>query len=434
MLRRICLPNLTASLVDESKGTIVVLRSRYAGKAGVLFLTGLSLASCTVLSKEGPSASDISAKATVKISADNAKSIFDYVLVNVDDKAVRQFGKHNPPSLFGTFGNSRSTAPELRLGVGDVVQVTIFEAQTGGLFIPTDAGARPGNFVTLPTQQIDGKGQLNVPYAGLVRFAGRTVNEVQTEIAEKLSNRAIEPQVLITLANQRSSQVSVVGDVRAPARVDINPAGDRIVDVLARAGGPSNPGYETYVTLERRNRKATVFFDDLLASTNDNIFVHPDDTIYVYREAESFLAFGATNTGVTGASTKIDFGSSRISLAEGLAKAGGIDDQRADAKKAFIYRVMDRKALSNANIDLSQFPAGQTSIPVIFQIDFRNPSAYFAAQNFNLANKDILYIDNSGAYELNKFLSLVSNTTSTVTSAADSVSAVTSGRDAIRTW
>ncbi|WP_083636014.1 polysaccharide biosynthesis/export family protein [Rhizobium gallicum] len=407
--------------------------SSYAGKAGVLFLTGLALASCTALSKEGPTAADIKAKATVKVSSDNKRSIFDYVLINVDDKAVNQFGKPAPQSLFGTFGNARSVAPQLRLGVGDVVQVTIFEAQTGGLFIPTDAGARPGNFVSLPAQQIDGQGDLNIPYAGQIRFAGRSVTDVQNEIADKLSNRAIEPQVLITLATQRSSQVSVLGDVRAPARIDVNPAGDRIIDVLARAGGPASPGYETFVTLERGTRKSTVFFDDILANTRENVYVHPDDTIYVYREAESFLAFGATNSGVVGASNKINFGSARITLAEGLAKVGGLDDTRADAKKVFIYRVMNRKQLANAGIDLTRFAPTQTSIPVIFQIDFRNPSAYFAAQNFNLANKDILYVDNSGAYELTKFLSLVTNTTSTVTSVADTVTAVRSGRDAIRT-
>jgi hypothetical protein len=33
---------------------------------------------------------------------------------------------------------------EIRLGIGDVVSITIFEAAAGGLFIPSDAGARPG--------------------------------------------------------------------------------------------------------------------------------------------------------------------------------------------------------------------------------------------------------------------------------------------------
>lgn len=402
-----------------------------SGRSSAVISVLIALSGCTELSKEGPTASAIRNQAALKVGSSSSRSIFDYVLVNVDDKVVHQFGKLERPSLYGTFGNTKSTPSRLRLGVGDVVQVTIFEAQTGGLFIPTEAGARPGNFVTLPSQQIDGRGLLDVPYAGPIQFAGRTVNEVQNEIAEKLSNRAIEPQVLITLGNQRSSQVSVLGDVRAPSRIDVNPAGDRILDVLARAGGPASPGYETFITLERDQRKMTVAFDDVLANARENVYVHPNDTVYVYREAESFLAFGATNSDITGTSSKIEFGASRITLAEGLGKIGGIDDSRADAKKVFIYRAMDRKSLEHAGIDLKRFGPHHMSIPVIFQIDFRNPTAYFAAQNFHLRNKDILYVDNSGAYEVTKFLSLVTSTTSTVTSTANSVTAVGNARDTL---
>lgn len=403
----------------------------HSSRSGVVISVVIALSGCTELSKEGPTASAIRNQAALKVGSSSNRSIFDYVLVNVDDKVVQQFGKPERPSLYGTFGNAKSTPSRLLLGVGDVVQVTIFEAQTGGLFIPTEAGARPGNFVTLPTQQIDSRGLLDVPYAGPIQFAGRTVNEVQDEIAEKLSNRAIEPQVLITLGNQRSSQVSVLGDVRAPARIDVNPAGDRILDVLARAGGPASPGYETFITLERNQRKMTVAFDDVLANARENIYVHPDDTVYAYREAESFLAFGATNSDVTGSSSKIEFGASRITLAEGLGKVGGLDNSRADAKKVFIYRVMDRKSLENAGLDLKRFGPNHLSIPVIFQIDFRNPTAYFAAQNFDLKNKDILYVDNSGAYEVTKFLSLITTASSTVTSSANSVTAIGAARNTV---
>lgn len=414
------------------KGTRVFYFSKNTARAGVLMAMSVALASCQGLSKEGPTAGEISANAAVTVPGAKTGTIFDYVLIDVDGNAVNEFGAPLKSSLFGTFGNARSVAPQLKLGVGDVVQVTVFEAQTGGLFIPADAGSRPGNYVTFPAQQIDGQGSLTVPYAGAIRFAGRSIIDVQNEIADKLANRAIEPQVLITLANQRSSQVSVVGDVRAASRIDINPAGDRIIDVLARAGGPASPGYETYVTLERGRSKSTMFFDDILADSKENIFVHPDDTIYLYREAESFLAFGATNSGNTGASTKVDFGSARITLAEGIAKMGGIDDTRADAKKVFIYRVMDRKQLAKANINLTRFAPSQSQIPVIFQVDFRNATAYFAAKNFYLANKDIVYVDNSGSYELTKFLTIVSSTTSTITGGANSVTAVRSARDAVR--
>jgi hypothetical protein len=76
--------------------------------------------------------------------------------------------------------------PRITLGVGDVVSVTIFEPEPGGLFIPSEPGARPGNFVTLPDQIVDTNGNITVPYAGSIRALGRTPSEVQEAINEAL--------------------------------------------------------------------------------------------------------------------------------------------------------------------------------------------------------------------------------------------------------
>lgn len=76
--------------------------------------------------------------------------------------------------------------PRITLDIGDVVSVTIFEAEPGGLFIPSEPGARPGNFVTLPNQVVDTNGNITVPYAGTIRALGRTPSEVQEAINEAL--------------------------------------------------------------------------------------------------------------------------------------------------------------------------------------------------------------------------------------------------------
>jgi len=77
--------------------------------------------------------------------------------------------------------------PRITLGVGDVVSVTMFEAEPGGLFVPNELGARPGNFVTLPNQTVDTNGNITVPYAGTIRALGRTPAEVREAINEALS-------------------------------------------------------------------------------------------------------------------------------------------------------------------------------------------------------------------------------------------------------
>ena len=126
-----------------------------------------------------------------------------------------------------------------QFGVGDVVSVTIFEAAAGGLFIPAEAGVRPGNFITLPNQEVDNNGNISVPYAGNIRAKGRTPVEVQQAIVDALKNRAIEPQAVVSLATQRTSLVTVLGDVLRPGVLTAVPAGERILD-FDRSGGGAN--------------------------------------------------------------------------------------------------------------------------------------------------------------------------------------------------
>ena len=63
-------------------------------------------------------------------------------------------------------------------------------------------------------------------------------------------------------------------------------------------------------------------FGALVYEPANNIYVHPNDTIYLYREPQTFLAFGAF-----GNQQQIPFGTWRISLAEAVAKAGGLNEQ-----------------------------------------------------------------------------------------------------------
>src|SRR5262245_30976788 len=118
----------------------------------------------------------------------------------------------------GTVFTDHRPPQEIKFGIGDVVSVSIFEAAAGGLFIPTEAGVRPGNFIALPNQNVDSKGNISVPYAGAIRAAGRTPPEVQQSVVDALKNRAIEPQVVVALVDQRTSMISVLGDVNQHKR------------------------------------------------------------------------------------------------------------------------------------------------------------------------------------------------------------------------
>ena len=285
--------------------------------------------------------------------------------------------------------------------------MTIFEASSGGLFIPGEAGVRPGNFVTIPNQAVDVNGNISIPFAGTIRARGRTQVEIQQAIVDALKDRAIEPQAVVSVVDQKTSLISVLGDVGRPSRIPANLTPERVLDAITRAGGPAGPGPDEWVMLERGGRRGLAPFGALIYEPANNIYVHPGDTIYLYREPQTFLAFGAL-----GNQQQIPFGTWRITLAEAVAKAGGLRDEIADPASVFLYRGETRDVAEAMGIDCSKFQG--PIIPVIYNINFRNPASYFLATTFEMRNKDVIYVSNSVSAEATKFLTYVRTVNATL--------------------
>jgi polysaccharide export outer membrane protein len=338
-----------------------------------------------------------------------------YALVKMTPQVIDVLATYTP--RIGNVFADRRPPREIKFGIGDVVSVTIFESAAGGLFIPAEASVRPGNFVSLPNQNVDTKGNISVPYGGAIRAAGRTPSEVQQAIVDALKNRAIEPQAVVALIDQRTSLISVLGDVNTPNRFPANAAGEHVLDAITRAGGPKSQGYDTWVMLERGGRRATAPFGALVYEPSNNIWVHPDDTIYLYREAQTFLAFGAmAPTGgsflQTGGQGHFEFGAWRVSLAEGVGKAGGLNEALAEPAAVFLYRGETRELAERLGVDCSRFPG--PIIPVIYNVNLRNPEGYFLATKFQMRNKDVLYVSNATSVEISKALQYFRLTVATV--------------------
>jgi Periplasmic protein involved in polysaccharide export len=231
------------------------------------------------MSVSGPAATDILAGQRDPMS-------LNYAVVKLTPKIVEVLSK-NLPRLSTFVGNQRPR--DITFGVGDVLTVTIFEAASGGLFIPAEGAVRPGNFVAIPNQAVDIHGNISVPYAGSIRARGRTQVEVQDAIVTALKNRAIEPQVIVSMVEQKTSMISVLGEGRA-ARIPATASPERMLDVISRAGlvavGGSTgaAGAETWVILERSGKRAIAPFGALIYEPVNNVYVHPNDTIYLYRD------------------------------------------------------------------------------------------------------------------------------------------------------
>jgi polysaccharide biosynthesis/export protein len=372
---------------------------------------------CSIMPTSGP---DIAEIGLSQQTSDPER--LPYALVKVTPQLVDLLATWSP-RIASAFTDRRPPR-EITFGRGDVLNVTIFEAQAGGLFIPLEAGVRPGNFVALPNQIVDSQGNIQVPYAGQIRAQGRTARDVQQSIVDALKGRAIDPQAIVTLITQNTSLISVLGDVNNPSRFPAMTAGEKVLDAITRAGGPASQGYETWVMIEREGRRATAPFGALVLEPRNNIWVHPNDTIYLYREPQTFVAFGAA-----GQQGQFSFDAWRISLAEAVAKAGGLNDTLAEPSAVFLYRGETRAVAERLGIDCSRFPG--PIIPVIYNLNLRNADGFSLASKLEVRNKDVLYIANATTVEAAKalqFFRLVVATANDPILAANNAYNLNSGR------
>jgi polysaccharide export outer membrane protein len=323
------------------------------------------------------------------------------------------------PSLLGTFGHQQKYSTEA-IGIGDAVQVVIWEAAAGGLFsAPVNERVGPGSRTAVIPEQVVGSsdGAITVPYVGRVRVAGKAPREVEDEIVRALKGKAIEPQALVTVTKNVANTVTVVGEGTGGARIPLTARGDRLLDAIATAGGTRAPAHETFVTLVRGAESVRVPMQAILSRPGENIYLRPGDVISVAREPQTFTAAGAT-----GSNNVIPFEAAGITLDQAIAKAGGLNDNRADPAGVFVVRYeptsnYDQLGLAHP----SAVPMKQ--IPVIYHVNMRDPNGLFVARSFPMRDKDVLYVSNASSTDLQKTMNIlfpfigVGATAATVTAA-----------------
>ena len=377
------------------------------------------LPACSLLPATGPSSDAVNSNATAGLRSNAA---LPYALVDVSADTIGFLSQPNVVTFKGEFPDKRPK-PEQVVGVGDVLNVSIFEAAPGGLFTPGQAaGARPGNFVDLPAQAVDQKGSIYVPYAGEIPAAARTIPEIQQAVVARLRNRAIEPQVVISLNQQHSSVVSVLGDVNTPGVLALNSVGERLLALIARAGGPKFEAIESYVTLQRDGKRVRVLLSRVVHDPRENIFIRPNDVIFITHEAPTFTALGALNQNVFGFNSEIPFDVETLTLAQAIGKAGGLNDNQSDAREVYVYRHEDRHFLEKLGVDTTRFTYDR--VPTIYHVNLRDPSGYLLASGFQMRTKDVMYVANAKVVDYFKLLNLINQTANTTSNVANAVTSV----------
>ena len=88
----------------------------------------------------GPQGMDVRTARAAEAPVDPEAASLPYALVKLTPDVVQKVNQY-APRLSTAFAD-RSPPKAFRFGIGDLVSVTIFEAASGGLYIPAEAGAR----------------------------------------------------------------------------------------------------------------------------------------------------------------------------------------------------------------------------------------------------------------------------------------------------
>jgi polysaccharide export outer membrane protein len=384
------------SLLSGS-GPVLAERRFFCG-LGLLLLAPLALGACSTLGASGPGTKAIN-------SAEHDTSGIK-VLDVTPTIARHQVEARRQPAFAEALGDGPSIGSIV--AQGDVLDISIWEAPPAALFgtavgsdeITAGMGAK-GTF-EMPQQMVDRDGLVMVPFVGPLKVSGLSPVEVSRLIVSRLRGRAHLPQAIVRITENQTANVTVFGDVTSSKRMPLTAKSERILDALAAAGGVKQPVDKMTIQVTRGNQVVREPLSQLIREPRDNIRLAANDVVTALYQPYSFQALGAL-----GSNADINFEGTGLTLAQALARVGGLQDSRSNVKGVFIFRMEDPAMLPPGVAQgLPLSPDGR--VAVIYRIDLSNPATLFVAQQFPIADKDVLYVSNAPLVDIQKFVAIAS--------------------------
>ena len=89
-----------------------------------------------------------------------------------------------------------------------------------------------------------------------------------------------------------------------------------------------------------------------------------------------------------------------------------MNDAQAEPANVFLYRGETCPVAQQLGIDCSRFEG--PIIPVIYNVNFRDPAGYFLATKFQMRNKDVIYVSNATTVNATKAMNFFNTVVGTV--------------------
>ena len=201
--------------------------------------------------------------------------------------------------------------------------------------------------------------------------------------------------------------IAAAGGATIPAGV-VAAGGATTPAGIAAAGGITAPVYEIFVRLSRGGVTATIPLERLVADPAEDIYARPGDVLTLVRIPQTFSVFGAT-----GRNDSITFNAERLTLSEALAKSRGLRDDLANPNGVFLFRYEPASILRALGQPLAARASDEGS-PVAYRFDFSDANTYLIANQFPIRDKDIIFVADAGAVQVQKLFALLSTVTGPV--------------------
>jgi polysaccharide export outer membrane protein len=143
--------------------------------------------------------------------------------------------------------------------------------------------------------------------------------------------------------------------------------------------------------------------EKIVEDPRQNVRMVADDIVTVLHQPYSFIALGAVAR-----NAEIPFEGKGISLAQALARTGGLRDDRANIRGIFVFRLESPEALDASRLtDARRTEKGL--VPVVYRLDLSDATGFFVTQDFLIHDKDVIYISTAPGADLMRFVSTVSS-------------------------
>lgn len=279
---------------------------------------------------------------------------------------------------------------QYRVGPRDILNITVWGHPE--LTIPAGEFRSPeaaGNVV-------GEDGTFFYPFAGVIRAAGKTVEEIREELTQKLSKYIEKVQLDVRVAGYRSQRVYVVGEVAQPGIHLVKDIPLTVLEAINSAGGVKPEADLRNITLTRGDKTYSINLLSLYegGDIKQNVLLKQGDVLNVPdNQFNKVFVLGETLTG-RGFGVRprsVIMNKARMTLTEALSEGAGLDQETADAARVFVCR----SALGKS---------------AIYHLDAKSPDALILAERFPLQPRDVVFVDRAEGIRWNQIISQIAPT------------------------